>query len=612
MNTRRITVELLALLLIFIVCVQLGFYELFSNYREYDDEGLFMLSNKLYLDGYIPYSEITWIFGPLQLAVVKFVHGWCEIPISNSSVRFLTLAHWLLLACVGYWLVRRVTGSWLWSASAFLLIFLYPRSLVNEPGHPQVLVAILALLIPLIGCWYDARGGRLPWVVLGAVAAAIINVKINAGAFCVAAVLVVLLSPSRLKAKFYPLCAIVVVASMLLPVLLMYPLISIENCLYFAIIVGFSTASFALVVSFKSQAGELLNHNVVALVTGFTAVSLFALGFAAAEGASPLDILLSLMRLSNSQVEFFHFFRDYSLAQVFVAGLSLVMALVAVTVRNSTVVGWILWFSRGIFLVGVIYALVIDGPANSQALIAYATPWCWVAAFKTSNDAVPLGRMLLVAIAVWMPLLAYPIPGTQLYFGGLFVLTASIVCAADASAVLNARFHGSSIFLREKLLPVSLVVAVTTLLLSLHGTAKKQYANYQPLRLAGTEFIRIEPGRAKLYRELVQSLNGADVVLTNSRFNSLYFWTGAHVPSPGFLSQYPLRHATPEQQQWGKAGVLNALRPMLVIKKSGLVESDPDGTNWIELHFEISEEIGPYTVMKKRLTVSDSTQRLRY
>jgi len=51
---------------------------------------------------------------------------------------------------------------------------------------------------------------------------------------------------------------------------------------------------------------------------------------------------------------------------------------------------------------------------------------------------------------------------------------------------------------------------------------------------------------------------------------------------------------------------------MLVIKKSGLVESDPDGTNWIELHFEISEEIGPYTVMKKRLTVSDSTQRLRY
>jgi hypothetical protein len=166
--------------------------------------------------------------------------------------------------------------------------------------------------------------------------------------------------------------------------------------------------------------------------------------------------------------------------------------------------------------------------------------------------------------------------------------------------------------LREKLLPVSLVVAVTTLLLSLHGTAKKQYANYQPLRLAGTEFIKIEPGRAKLYRELVQSLNGADVVLTNSRFNSLYFWTGAHVPSPGFLSQYPLRHATPEQQQWGKAGVLNALRPMLVIKKSGLVESDPDGTNWIELHFEISEEIGPYTVMKKRLTVSDSTQRLRY
>ena len=86
-----------------------------------------MLSNKLYLDGYIPYREITWIFGPLQLAVVKFIHGWCEIPITNSSVRFLTLAHWLLLAWVGYWLVRRFTGSWLWSASAFVLIFFVPE-----------------------------------------------------------------------------------------------------------------------------------------------------------------------------------------------------------------------------------------------------------------------------------------------------------------------------------------------------------------------------------------------------------------------------------------------------------------------------------------------------
>lgn len=600
MYSRRTTVEILALLFILIACAKLGFYELFSNYRGYDDEGLFMLSNKLYLNGYAPYNEITWIFGPLQLAAVKFLHGWCEIPISNSSVRFLTLVLWLLLALTSYWLVRRLTRAWLWSASAFILVFLYPRTLVNEPGHPQVLVAMLTFLVPLVGSWHESRGGRLPWFFAGAFVAAVFHIKINAGVFCIAAVLVVLLSQHKSKAQFRYIYPAIVTISMLLPLLLMYPLLSVEHCLSFALIVSFSTASFAVVAPFQSSASEHITQHAVALFGGFALVTALAVGFGTLEGVGPLDIFSSLMQLSASQIEFFHFFREYSLAQVCMAGLSLVLALFAVRLKNPMIVNRILWSARSIFLVTVFYAIVIDDAANSQALLGYAAPWCWLAAMKTSGEATSRGRMLLVAIAVWMPLLAYPIPGTQLYFGGLLILTAAIVCAADASALLIPKLQGRVIPFGTNVLPLTVLLMAAALLVALHSTAKKQYARYQPLQLAGTEFMRIEPHRAELYRDLVRALNGADVVLTSFRFNSLYFWTDAQIPSPGFLSQYPLMYASPEQQKLGKTGVLNASRPILVIKKTDLFESGPDMFNWIDEHFETSDEIGPYRLMTRR------------
>ncbi|MEP4146080.1 MAG: hypothetical protein ABJL54_02605 [Halioglobus sp.] len=600
MHTRRAIVELLALLIILIACAQYGFYELFSNYREYDDEGLFMLSNKLYLDGHIPYNEITWIFGPLQLAVVKVLHGWSEVPISNSAVRFLTLAHWLLLSLIAYSIVRRSTKSWLWSASALILVFLYPRSLVNEPGHPQVLVAILVLFIPLIAGWYESRGGRLTWVAVGALVAAVFHIKINAGVFCVVAALVVLVRQSYITANRRYIYPALLVVSSLLPFLLMYPLLSVENCLRFAFIVSFSAASFAVVVPLRNNANQWLVHNAIAFCGGFFLVSAVALGFAAAEGASPLDILSSLLDLSASQIEFFHFFREYSRMQVCMAGLSLAMALIVARSQNPVIVNRTLWSGRGFLIVSVIYALVVDDPANSQALIGYAAPWCWVAAVKPSDEDVKLDRLLLVALAVWMPLLAYPIPGTQLYFGGFLILIVAIFCAIDVNVLLTAKYPKNSHLLGRNVLPLSLFLIIAYLLHSSYYSARKQYAEYKPLELTGTGFMRVEPNRARHYHSLVRSLAGADVVLTTSRFNSLYFWTGASFPSPGFLSQFPLANSSTEHQKAGETSVLNASRPMLVIKKSPLIPSRPGFSSWIDLNFEISKEIGPYTVMRRR------------
>jgi hypothetical protein len=138
-----------AWLLVLLVCAAVGYLELFSTFLPYDDEGLFMLSNRLFLEGHMPYTELSWLFGPVHLAWVQLVHGLLAVPLSHEAIRFLTLLQWLAVAMVSGLLVRTLTRSGVWGCAAVLLSFIYLRSIINEPGHPQSLIALALLAIPL-------------------------------------------------------------------------------------------------------------------------------------------------------------------------------------------------------------------------------------------------------------------------------------------------------------------------------------------------------------------------------------------------------------------------------------------------------------------------------
>ena len=91
-------------------------------------------------------------------------------------------------------LVARLGGSRVWALAASVLAFLYTGSIVNEPGHPQGLIALAALLIPLVACVSaDASSWRC-WLSIGVIAGLIFHIKPNAGTFIIAAVLLAVLS----------------------------------------------------------------------------------------------------------------------------------------------------------------------------------------------------------------------------------------------------------------------------------------------------------------------------------------------------------------------------------------------------------------------------------
>ena len=597
-------IALMAFSLLLFSCAQIGFYELFSNYRDYDDEGLFMLSNQLFLAGHTPYTEITWIFGPVQLAIVSLLHDGLAIPISHSAIRFVSIVLWLLLAVTAGYLIRQLSGSWLWAVLAFSLAFMYPRSLVNEPGHPQILVGILTLCIPIFGSAIRPDLNRLSWILIGGTVASILNIKINAGIFCLSAVTVVLLSQHRGQHWRPYVISALAITSFIFPLTLMFPLIEEPGSIAFAFIISCSAASFALAASHSVLPDFNIRHAGVGFLGGFLTVSGLAFLFAAYHGAYPMDMLSSIRQLSERQIDFFHFFRTYSTLQISLATLALVTAIATFANTNSRATDRALPFIKTIFVVATCYSLVIDDAANSQAMLGYAAPWAWVIVMKVPDRSSTQGRMLLGGLAVWMPLLAYPIPGSQLYFGCIPILLSALVCAWDLCERLRDKLKVSDrcrTYMLPTALPSTALFSICIYLYSWQSSAKQQYESQQPLQLPGTEYLRIEPNRVALFQQLVGSIEdaNADVLLTNSRFNSLYFWSGTKVPSVGYVSQFTLHYSSLNEQRKSRAGLDQAQRPVILIRKSHTIAAQCELMQWINQEFEPYLEIGDYTLMRK-------------
>lgn len=589
------TLRLLLPAALLLACGFAGFHELFSSFVDYDDEGWLMMLNLLFLNGYTPYQEIPSTYGPFWLAIVKLLHGALTIPVGHDAVRFVTLAWWLLLAAVAAALVQRLTRSLAWGCTALVLTFLFVRSIVNEPGHPQAFVAIAALLVPLIGC--GVRAARQRWAMIGLAAAAVFNVKYNAGAFCLAAVAVALSGSLPWVRLSRAACLALAAASLPAPFLLMYPLLADANCRAFAGLAALSAAAVALAVPASRVRSVSLRDGAGAFTAGFALLTAASFVFLGMQGADPRVFVSEALAYSRNQVGFYHFFRDYSTAQLGLAAVSLMMA--AGAAFSAVARPGIVRLARYALVASALYALIIDGPAHAQAMLAHAVPWSWAVAFGREDEPPFAGRLLLAALSAWMPLIAYPIPGSQLYFGTLPALLAALVCAADAARDdrVVALAGGDAARLLALL---ALVLAIATLGWRSEA-ARQRHAQFDRLALPGARLLRMEPARAAGYRELVEALAGADYVVTTFRFNSLALWRGAKDLSPADFSSWPLRLAPAAEQARVTAALQSARRPMVVRRRGAAEEASAAGAvDWIGRHFAPSREIGPYTLLERR------------
>lgn len=594
------------LLAVLAALASVAFYSLFGNFRSYDDEGVLLMGSRLFLSGINFYIDMPWIYGPGHLAGIRILHDWMAIPLTNSAVRFITMAYWLALSSCSGLLVYTITRSFGWSVVGLVLVFGYTASIVNEPGHPQGLIALATVAIVLLAGRIEEHRALLRWLLIGAAVAAVLHTKVNAGLFCAAAVSVVFIGGLRRSSWHRFIGPALVIGSGVFPFVLMFPLLDEPGCLIFACLAAMGMIAVALVVIQTQEPMRELGSSVLAFLGGFCLVTSAALIFAALNGASIVDIVESLLGYAGAQQHYYHYFRAYSVYQMCSAVVALVLAVCWAYSYNLRTKKRIEVFGKIYFVGAAIYALIIDGPGTAQSMFGYAGPWCWLVAISEPGR---LARRLLAAIAVWSVLLAYPIPGSQIYFGGFCILLSAIICLVDLCLVAEQKWALNNRVREPGPANVMVVVAVLAALGSLSldwQHARKQYLSFVPLGLPGTQWIRIERGRGKTYRNLVDELNAADMALTTFRFNSLYLWST--VSMPGLLYHaHDVSYASAAQTALIRADLERAERPVIVTREVaswGGPLPETEFQDWIDANFEGYRKIGKYTLLKPRASFS--------
>ena len=123
-----------------------AYWQLFTIFRFWDDEGYVLISLRNFAAGGKLYSEVFSQYGPVYNLLFAFLHRFAGLPLDTTSARWITLASWLRSVLAAALLVRRLSRSWIWAAAAGLAAFFQLRMLTHEPLHPVGLLVVLLTL----------------------------------------------------------------------------------------------------------------------------------------------------------------------------------------------------------------------------------------------------------------------------------------------------------------------------------------------------------------------------------------------------------------------------------------------------------------------------------
>ncbi len=429
-STRWVTVVLRWLgfaLLAFVAfhCARVAFWDAFTSFHTWDDEGYFLLALREFREHGGLYESIRGVFyGPLYFQSIVALSWITRLPMDSESARWLLLLGWFTaFASTGY-AAWRLTQSFLAPALLIGLAFPFIQFFTNEPLHATsvVLLFVAPLVLLIVGPLGEGPLGQsrapraITLALCGALCAALFLVKANLGVYFALGMSATL--AAHVRGRFGTAVRIATAFALVaLPFGLMRPLLGIDWVLDFAMLVAISLVPFA-VAMFRTTDRSLDWRGTTAACAGFVVVLVLSIGSSFLTGTTSAGLWHSLVEEAI----------DFPLKNHYSPGLP-TRTMILVT---ATAIPLALALRRNPTALAVA-RLAASGFLFQEGLrmqVPFASlPFVWIAA---SGGRESRARYALGVCAVLASLQAYPISGCQVGLFSLLLMLVGVVGLFDA------------------------------------------------------------------------------------------------------------------------------------------------------------------------------------
>lgn len=540
-------------------CLLFGYWLVFSNFNEWDDEGYFLLALRAFQAQGGLYEQIRDVFyGPFYFESIGWGSGLLHIPLDSASARWLVLAGWAAGFAASGLATWRLTRSPF--AACVAVAFASPVVLLvsNEPLHANSLILLL-LPVLLLLCSHkttEAAPSSATMVVCGALCAAIGLVKLNMGVFLLLA-LACAFPPGGTGRAGVLVRWLLALALLALPFVLMQALLSSEWVQNYALQASIALLPFAVLL-LRPGEHPIGRRQTLAFLAAGALLALLSIGACLANGTTLAGMWRSLVvdalafPLKNGGPPDLP-----GRAQILIGllglpvGLALRRRALPRTLLQLGIGAWVLY--DGLFL-----RLTFD-----------QLPFLW---FLTLDAGGSPRRFFPGVLTVLFALQAFPIPGCQLACYALLLPLVAVCGISDAWNSLDWK-PARTRLAREVLAPLAAVVALLLLFTrnpfwQEWSDDRERWSHDVELDLPGCAGLRLpELDVAQLDWLAANLHSNADTFVGFPGAPSLHLWSGVPQPVPfcahHWVSFYEL---TREEELTRK--LLAARRPCIVRNES--------------------------------------------
>jgi hypothetical protein len=570
---RPATLVALSYGLVVIAGAAIAYWQTFTGFTPYDDEGTMLASLLLFVQGQPLYSAVFTNYGPFYFEIVGGLFELSGHAVNHDAGRVIVVIEWITTSLLVGIACQRLSSSLLLGVTGMITGFAVLALLTAEPLHP---VGLSLLLLGVTALALVARASRRPWVagaVLGSAVAALLTTKVNLGVFAIAALLFAAAFTWPPAAARRPLGWLIAAGFIAMPFVLMASDLDKAAIRDFVFLSTVSCAALALIgaglrpqlnLREGSDDEAVLTRRLLAAVGAFVVAAIVIVAVIVITGPSPADVYDGMITQASRLPDVFMMTFAPPAASAEWAVAALATAAAAVLLRRRSQAGATVWPAVGRIVVGLVLWLVVTdavplGLTLDSAGLPLAMVLAWVAALPprgTIESAVArFARLALPALALGEALQVYPVAGQQTEAAKLLFVPVGAMCLGDGLHELRtwAAARGGLVLAR-----VGTVVPVATAALAAMLTwtvflrpgiaAEQAYRAAPPLPLQGATRLHLSPGDVLTYTRLVALLRGNCTAFVGyPSVNSLYLWSGIEPPRGGLLG--PWMYYLPSDRQ---------------------------------------------------------------